>query len=108
MKAILKSTGEFIEVEPSLSYDGCWLYSFYNIKSHKTYGLWELDVSGKEPENSNEHKRYEIAKSVLPEIIRNRKERDSYGLISVHDDVLAAIRYADELLQKLKKSPDKI
>lgn len=108
MKAVLKETRKLIDVEPNISYDGCWLYSFYNVKTRKTYSLWELDVTGKEPENSNEHKRYAIAKSVLPEIIRNKKERDSYGMFSVHDDVMAAIRYADELLEDLQKSPDKI
>ena len=106
MKAILKETGEFLEIEPNLSYDGCWLYSFYNTKTHKTYSLWELDVTGKKPENSDEHKRYEIAKAVLPEIIRCRNKKDYYGCITIHDDIEAAIKYADSLLKELKKKSE--
>lgn len=107
MKAKVIETGEIIEVK-----DNCSIIDYargiYTDKiSGRRFRDYELDFIYKENENIDyEYRRYEIAKTILPCFIgKTYYNRHSKTSVKYTENECAclAIRYADALIEELKK-----
>lgn len=54
-----------------------------------------------------EQRRYEIAKEMLPAIYVDNKTREGEDYLTLHEAAHEAVRYADALINELKKGGEK-
>lgn len=108
MIARVKETGKIIELtnDEKLS---MWDYArgIYRDTDGNKYHYKELEFIERPHENIDwEHRRYEIARTILPSFIgkqRYNKYSESYVEYTENEVACLAIKYADALIEELKK-----
>ena len=110
MKAIVRDTGEIVDVKFEYNPEDPSCYSYFNIVTKKEYSPMELDF-GSPLHSKNiedelitwEQRRYELAKSAMNSLLCSsswqEKREDGFLPSKLADD---AIMYADEMIRQLK------
>ena len=104
MKAIVKNTGEIVDVNLVHDPEDFSCYFYINTVTKREYSPMELNFgsasySSKKEDNSIdwEERRYEIAKSALSGLCAH------VGMLNIEKDVDIAICYANEMIKQLKE-----
>lgn len=103
MKARIKATGEIVNISEydTVRIDKC---DSYGTPIELSYD--EVEILQDQTDTINwEQRRYEIAKDVLKGIFANPNKKSCFARTS--DQIRAAMRSADALIQELKNNPTK-
>lgn len=115
MKAIVKETGEVVDVNQSYNPADYSDYSYFNSVTHKEYSPMELDLgSPSHIENTEgkcidwEQRRFDLAKCAIKSLLKTTKIQEyenSHFELDVTEMAISdiSVNVANEIIKKLKE-----